>query len=217
VGCGRSSESSGGVVAATANMHLPRIGHTQTRLLDGRVLIVGGLQTVRGMLPPANNDVEIFDPAEGRFRVVAQMKTVRIMHADTLLADGRTVFTGGTPGRKVDVFDPRTGKLEAPGALRGSRAAHTATLLADGRILLVGGFSQTVTYHDAAFHQESKYLNSMEVYDPRSGSARVLKCSLNAPRRGHTASLLGDGRVLIIGGTGLKRTELIDVASESVT
>ncbi len=197
-------------------MRLPRLAHTQTRLPDGRVLIAGGLQSAKGLLPPANNDVEIFDPQTGSFKVVAQMKTVRGAHTATLLADGRVVFIGGTPGTKVDIFNPRTARIEPGGDVLASRGAHTATLLPDGRILLVGGMRHAVTYHDGDFHPEWRYLNSMEVYDVRTKSSRVLKAPLKVPRRGHTATLLGDGRVLVIGGTWAKRTEVIDVAKATV-
>jgi hypothetical protein len=198
-------------------MRLPRVGHTQTRLLDGRVLIAGGFQNVKGLLPPASTDVEIFDPKRLTFRVVARMTTVRVMHTDTLLADDRVAIIGGSPGTAVDLFHPHTDHLEPGGDISDPRAMHTATLLPDGQILLVGGMREAVTFHDGDLHEERRYLRSIEAYDPRTKSSRLLKASLNVPRQGHTATLLDDGRVLIIGGTWLDRTEMIDAANETVT
>ncbi|KPJ55789.1 MAG: hypothetical protein AMS16_03625 [Planctomycetes bacterium DG_58] len=216
-GCGGSPESQSVTPRRPGAMRLPRLVHTQTGLPDGRVLIAGGLQSAEGLLPPANNDVEIFDPKTGKFKVVAQMKTVRGAHTATLLADGRVVFIGGTPGTKVDIFNPRTCRMESGGDVMASRGAHTATLLPDGRILLVGGMRHAVTYHSGDLHREWRYLKSIELYDVRTKSSRALGVTLKVPRRGHTATLLGDGRVLVIGGTWATRTEVIDVAAGTVT
>lgn len=214
-GCGGPDSASVEPASALA-MRQPRVGHTQTRLSDGRVLIGGGLRDVKGILPLANNDVEVFDPRSGGFRVVAQMKAVRMMHTATLLADGRVAFVGGTGGRRVDVFNPHTNRMEDGGEVLGVRAAHTATLLGDGRVLVVGGLTRAVTYHDGDFHNEQHFLKSIEVYDPQTKSSRPFARTLFIARRGHTATLLDDGRVLIVGGTGRPRTEVIDVAGGTV-
>lgn len=215
-GCGDSEAPQGLSAGRSPAMRLARLAHTQTRLPDGRVLIAGGLRNVKELLPPVNTDIEIFDPKRGDFRVVARMETVRGMHTATLLADGRVVFIGGTAGTGVDIFNPGTGRLEPGGKVLGTRGLHTATLLADGRILLVGGMRHALTYYDGGFHRESLCLKSIEVYDPRTRSSRLLRATLRVPRRGHTTSLLADGRVLIIGGAWTKRTEIIDTAAGTV-
>ena len=214
-GCGSPDDAAGGS-KHYLTMHLPRFGHTHTRLADGRVVVAGGLQNMHGMLPPANNDIEIYNPKRGTFAVVARMKTVRMLHSATLLGDGRVVFIGGTPGRAVDIFDPRTLRVEAGGSILEGRTMHTATRLDDDRILLVGGMRAAVTYHDGAFHGEFPALRSIEIYDVRTKSSRRFGASLRIPRRGHTATRLDDGTVLIIGGCYSRRTELIDPAKGTV-
>jgi hypothetical protein len=76
------------------------------------------------------------------------------------------------------------------GSMTAARSAHTATLLPDGRVLLVAG--STAAYPDVS-------LSSAEVYDPASGAFRTI-APLSIVRHEHSATLLPDGRVLVIGG-----------------
>lgn len=97
-----------------------------------------------------------------------------------------------------------------------ARADHTATRLADGRVLVAGGY----TYDDAG---ERVFLKAAELYDPRTGLFTALPATLKGARAGHTAHLLPDGRVLLIGGyvaidgvvTGLRTVDVYDPASST--
>ena len=71
------------------------------------------------------------------------------------------------------------------------RAAHTATLLADGRVLIAGGFREEGTSEIA--------ISSAEIFNPET-NAFTPTGDMNAPRDGHTATLLSNGQVLIAGG-----------------
>lgn len=84
------------------------------------------------------------------------------------------------------------GAWQPSGALSTAREGHTATLLPDGRVLAIGaGGNATADPAEA----------SIEVYEPVGGSWTVM-ASMRPPRRGHTATLLPDGVVLIAGGDG---------------
>lgn len=77
-----------------------------------------------------------------------------------------------------------------------SRAAHTATLLNDGRVLVVGGAD-----FDAVGGRTVQ--DSAEIFDPTTGRFSLLtkgQGGPTVPRAYHTASLLQDGRVIVVGG-----------------
>ncbi|HEY7225657.1 MAG TPA: kelch repeat-containing protein [Micromonosporaceae bacterium] len=93
--------------------------------------------------------------------------------------------------------------------LRG-RAAHTATLLPDGRVLIIGGCATDgCSTADGA--------PSTEFYVP--GHGFTPGPDLRQPRDTHTATLLADGRVLVVGGweregtSGLDSAEVFDPAT----
>jgi hypothetical protein len=77
------------------------------------------------------------------------------------------------------------------GSLSVPRTRHTATILADGRVLIVGGRSD-----DERWGPDHLLA---EVWDPATGLFRVAG-SMPRPHPLHTATLLDDGRVLVVSG-----------------
>jgi hypothetical protein len=71
------------------------------------------------------------------------------------------------------------------------RYHHTATLLQDGRVVVIGGISDV---------NNATRLNTAEVYDPVTNSWTLYPNGSNSFRNQHTATLLQDGRILVIGG-----------------
>jgi hypothetical protein len=77
------------------------------------------------------------------------------------------------------------------------RAYHTATLLPNGKVLIVGGRGLSAV--SAPWQRPVSAISSAELYDPKtrtwSSAGR-----LNTARFAHTATLLANGKVLIVGG-----------------
>jgi hypothetical protein len=117
------------------------------------------------------------------------------------LLDGRVLLVGvsqppntNTEVGVVHVFDPATNdvsRLEDRPVVR-SWAGQGLVRLADGRVLVTGG--QEIA-SDGSFERPAP----TEVIDPVSGSIATVGPMVHS-RYGHTATLLSDGRVLIVGG-----------------
>lgn len=98
-----------------------RRDHSATRLLDGRVLIVGGDTPDGSVLASA----ELYDPRSGTFAPTGSMATARLAQTALLLRDGRVLIVGGfsnetaspTARSAVEAYDPRSGRFADAGPL----------------------------------------------------------------------------------------------------
>jgi N-acetylneuraminic acid mutarotase len=122
-------------------------------------------------------------------------------HDAVLLADGRVLVAGGIDNfsdivGSAQLFDPGTATWASTAHMTTERLGHTATLLANGRVLVAGGRGPT------SRHTCCDLLASAEVYDPIAGTWTATGSMLQA-RQFHSATLLPDGRVLVVGGVGI--------------
>lgn len=128
-----------GAFTATGGMITPRGGHTATLLLDGRVLIAGGVAASHRYAPLAS--AEIYDPVTNTFSPTGEMTILRGYFAAALLPNGR-VLAIGYDGRQLlagEVYDPLTDTFSEAGAIDLEETQHTycgATLLSTGKLLL---------------------------------------------------------------------------------
>jgi hypothetical protein len=199
-----------GTFSATGNMSIPRVGHTATKLSNGKVLITGGPDTTSGL---ATGSAELYDPSAGTFGSTSDMNEKRFAHTATLLKDGKVLIVGGnhrdsTELASAELYDPESRTFTLTGSLRQGRSAHTATLLSDGRVLIAGGAGVDPATGNAVV------LDTTEIYDPGAGAFTLTNSNMKEGRASHTATLLGDGKVLLAGGgRTVVSTELFDPAT----
>ena len=79
------------------------------------------------------------------------------------------------------------------------RYRHTATTLPNGLIVVTGGYSS----------MQGKTLSTAEIYDPTGDTFMLLTSTMSDTRMDHTATLLPDGRVLIVGGWSSTRNSTV--------
>jgi len=180
-------------------------------LHDGTVLVKGGTIDADGVVTAFGT--ELYEPATGGWRMADNAKVLRNAGTSTVLADGSVLAAGGfswvtqgyryagitypMPLRSSESYDAN-GMWRPAGDLNDGRYSHTASLMPDGRVLVAGGESSR--YEEDAYSETP--LKSAELYDPSDTTWVYTSSSLNIARARHTATSLGDGSVLVVGGVG---------------
>lgn len=142
-------------------------------------------------------DVQPAIASEDVWIVAGSMNVDRAYHTATLLSNGKVLVVGGMRAytyigtNSCELYNPSTGTWSITTSLSEGRLAHTATLLDNGKVLVTGGVSTSGS--------EGVLLSSCELYDPIT-EEWTLTGSLNVPREFHAATLLPNGKVLVVGG-----------------
>ena len=138
------------------------------------------------------------------------MITGRAEHTATLLPDGTVLIAGGVADNReetvlasAELYDPSTGTWTATGSMTNPRSQHTATLLHNGKVLVTGGYCdgttpQCVSSVPAGAWDPDGAMATAELYDPSSHTWTATGRMITA-RSNHTATLLDDGMVLVVG------------------
>ena len=183
-----------GAFAPTGSMHVARCDPTLTLLPGNKVLVAGG-NNATGSLASA----EIYDIASGAFSVTSSMHVKRTGHTATTIdaATGIVLIAGGDDGSDAtstaELYNAATGTFAVTGAMKAKRAYHTATLIGDSVLIAGGGHATDIG--EIGWAQ----INTAELYNIKTGQFK-LTGSMNQAREGHTATDIGSGRVLVIGG-----------------
>ncbi len=170
-----------------------------------RILAMGGTG-----LSGALKTSELYNESTGTWGSGPAMFKEHSQFASVTLNDGKVLITGGlSASGKTEIselYDPTsgaTGSWSTVASMSGVRAYHTATLVTMGdgssRVLVTGGSNN------------SSALATTELYDP-ANNTWTSGPSMSYARTYHTATLLSDGKVLIVGGSGTAGTaaELYD-------
>ena len=191
---------------------LDRFAGAMILLPSGKVLYSGGYNGGAG--GPTYDSAELFDPATSTWSSTFSMVALRAGHSLTLLTTGpnagKVLVVGGgqriglTVEKRCELYDPATGTFALTGLLFTARSFHTATRLPDGRVLVTGG-------HDAG----ADTLNhaSVEIYDPLAGTWSPA-AAMEFRRGRHTATLLPNGDVLVVGGAQVGSGTTVNPSAE---
>jgi len=109
-----------------------------------------------------------------------------------------------------EIYDPNT-KLAAPASeMATARAYHTASLAGNGKVIVTGGLDRS-----------GNALNSIEIYDPTTGTWTTSTQTLTTAVAKHHSVTLQDGRILICGGvngtTAQNKAYTYDATSDTLT
>lgn len=186
-----------GTWTVSGSMALARRTPVAVSLPGGAVLVIGD---------SSEAGCEIFDPSTGAFTATGCLGTPRDDFAVSALQDGRVLVAGGrTPPNtyyaSAELFDPATGTWSVTGSLSQARTGAVATPLGDGKVLVTGGTTSGTGY---------LAVTTTELFDPATGTFSA-GAGMPVARAFHSASVLGDGNVVVTGGLGSSNTPIASI------
>lgn len=189
-----------------AEMSLPREQHTATLLPNGRVLIVGGYDNGVTL-----DFTEIYDPSTDTWSPAASMHTPRFEHRAVLVNNTKVLVIAGFNGPNsnipigsAELYDPVADTWSEVPSMQAITGSPSATLLGSGKVLVVG---------QCPVNPCNVPAEHAEVYDPDL-SSWSLAHNPNHLRASSTTVLMGNGKVLLVGG-GVEPGEVYDPTTDS--
>ena len=185
---------------------VPRFDTDMLVMLDGRVLIAGGVdlsdEGSSSSFPDVSPHIEIFDPATRSWTPAAEMLQVGVgpFNEFLLLQDGRVLAMHpdffDEDWASAQLYDPSTDTWSFTGEMPLFEDVPTAQVLLDGSVLVTTA---------GVFSLEDNALSYL--FDPATDTWEtderrdfLVTRPLNQPRDHHALTLLPDGRVLATGG-----------------
>jgi len=197
-------DPSSGTVAAGPKLPQASAFQAIAPLPDGRIIVAGGLDPLKFRTV---NTVLLYDPAVNSFNSAGVLAYGAGSSSSTLLADGRVLLAGGfdpeivkptlIPGSQT--YDPSLQQSIRSGNMSICGFGHTATLLPNGTVLVAGGAGPSPPFPGCGYLDTHGPSVTMEIYDPVRGTFTPTG-DMTTPRVYHTATLLSNGKVLIVGG-----------------
>jgi uncharacterized repeat protein (TIGR01451 family) len=182
-----------------------RAGHTAAGLDNGGVVLAGGRVPENLGAAQDVTSTELFDPSDLSLALdsLTAMSEPLAASSAALLPNGKVLVAFGDTGAAVTnnayVFDPAAGggvgAWSSAHDLSGPARRDAPVVVLDEAAVVIGGMGS------------SGALSSVRKFDPTSNDWSAL-APLGTDRRDHTATLLADGRVLVIGGADVSSSAL---------
>jgi hypothetical protein len=176
-------------------------------------LFAGGSGSDHGT---ATTEAVLYDPAT-QSGTALEMGVARSSQTMTRLPGGRVLVAGGyaadvagTPLASAEIFTLASQAFVPTGSMAVGRGSHAASALADGRVLVTGGLVL------AGSGPATDFTSMTEIFDPAAGTFSDGP-PLATGRAGHSQMTLDDGRVLVLGGNGLRSAEVYTPATNQFT
>jgi hypothetical protein len=188
-----------------APMGTARAGHTSTALADGRILVAGGATTA---------SAEVFSGPSNSWKPTGPMKKARTGHFAARLSNGRVLVAGGAAG--AEYYNPATNTWTATGAIPSAVTVPPSTpdleyrrvrKEVDGLVPLSDGRALAIIAHeilrlpDCAGVCGATYVETEVALYTASTNAWTLVPNMPEELIDTTATLLSNGRVLVLGGS----------------
>lgn len=213
---------------AVKPLNIPRAGHTATLLNDGRVLIIGGFNLQGKSLNsmeiynPSTGQFELLSSKlsigrghhkaemlnDGKILVIGGYTGIEVLEDNKEPSEVLDPMKKNDPDDSfkypatavVEVIDPSTMKVTTlEHRLNHERGDHAVIKLSNGMLLMAGG-AKSYKLKNKMRGTCIDCLDSIEVFDPESGTFTLLKDVMTAPSMGLTVTALDDERVVVSGG-----------------
>jgi large repetitive protein len=196
--------TSGQFTPAGNNMSASRIYHTATLLPTGDVLLEGGTNGGSAL-------GDLFSPANNMFTATSTGGTTTLHLAAALLQDGTVLLTGGeglgppceftapwASSKNALLFNSSDTTFSETNDMSSARVSHTATLLTTGETLIAGGATNSAMCDRGIGKSTFGSVQSAELFN--SSGTFTPTGIMETARAAHTATLLSNGKVLVVGG-----------------
>jgi hypothetical protein len=186
--------------SSAPSMRTPRVGHTATAFAHGsRVLVSGGFTRHQ---PQSEEDeptasLETYEVASGSWSTLGALRMPRAEHTATAVDDGDIFLVGGVGTGRIRT--DYTELLEIAGSALGSVSVPSPGLSGHVAIALGTDSPPTPVLLEVLVVAFDGWRSGAAVYE--SESARWIETGpMHSPGLGHLATLLPDGRVLVLLG-----------------